>query len=173
MPIGAPGKPTLVSPVRMPCWPVRNAARPAVHDLLAVIVEEHDAVAGDAVDVRRVVAHQPMRIRADVRYPDVVAVDDEDVRLGSCVRGLRPRAPHRRDRSQRRRRSKRRSGKEKIAPTDALLLRLNSRIPTPRAVGTVTISAHHSLPLVVFVGLDDVLGCSTWLPTGPAVGLTS
>ena len=26
----APGKPTLVSPVRMPCWPVMNAARPAV-----------------------------------------------------------------------------------------------------------------------------------------------
>ena len=30
MPIGAPGKPTLVNPVRIPCWPVRNAARPAV-----------------------------------------------------------------------------------------------------------------------------------------------
>ena len=30
--LGAPGKPTFVSPVRRPCWPVRNAARPAVHD---------------------------------------------------------------------------------------------------------------------------------------------
>ena len=32
MPIGAPGNPTLLSPVRMMCWPVRNADRPAVQD---------------------------------------------------------------------------------------------------------------------------------------------
>jgi hypothetical protein len=32
IPIGAPGKPTLERPVRMMCWPVRNAERPAVHD---------------------------------------------------------------------------------------------------------------------------------------------
>ena len=58
MPIGAPGKPTLVRPVRMPCCPVRNAARPAVQRLLAVVVLELDALAGDAVDARRLVAHQ-------------------------------------------------------------------------------------------------------------------
>jgi hypothetical protein len=29
---GALGKPTLLSPVRMMCCPVRNAERPAVHD---------------------------------------------------------------------------------------------------------------------------------------------
>jgi hypothetical protein len=57
MPMGAPGKPTLVSPVRMPCWPVRNAARPAVHDCSPLVVEEAEAFLGDAVDVRRLVAH--------------------------------------------------------------------------------------------------------------------
>ena len=30
MPSGAPGRPTLVSPVRIGDWPVMNAARPAV-----------------------------------------------------------------------------------------------------------------------------------------------
>ncbi len=30
MPIGAPGKPTFVEAGANPCWPVRNAARPAV-----------------------------------------------------------------------------------------------------------------------------------------------
>ena len=81
MPMGAPGKPTLVSPVRMMCWPVRNAERPAVHDLLAVILEETNAFLADAVDVRRFVAHQAVAVGADVGDADVVAPDDEDVGL--------------------------------------------------------------------------------------------
>ena len=32
MPIGAPGMPTLDSPVRMTLWPVMNDDRPAVQD---------------------------------------------------------------------------------------------------------------------------------------------
>ena len=67
--------------------------------LLGVVVGEHHAFAGDAVDVRRAVAHQAERIGADVGLADVVAEDDEDVRacglmarrlrLRGC-RGLRP-----------------------------------------------------------------------------------
>ena len=36
----------------------------------------------DAIDVRRLVAHQPVAVGADVGDADVVAPDDEDVRLG-------------------------------------------------------------------------------------------
>ena len=49
--------------------------------LLGVVVDEHHAFLGDPVDVRRLVAHQAVRIGADVGKPDVVAEDDEDVRL--------------------------------------------------------------------------------------------
>ena len=49
--------------------------------LLAVVVQEPDAFAADAVDVRRLVAHQAVRVGADVGDADVVAEDDEDVRL--------------------------------------------------------------------------------------------
>jgi hypothetical protein len=56
----------------------RPARRAAV---LRVIVGEHHALMGDAVDVRRLVADQPKRIGADVRLPDVVAEDDEDIGL--------------------------------------------------------------------------------------------
>ena len=68
--------------------------RPAVQRLLAVVVGEGHAFDGDAVDVGRLVAHQPMGIGADVRLADVVAPDDQDVGLrctGSrlCRRGQR------------------------------------------------------------------------------------
>ena len=56
----------------------RRAARRAA--LLGVIVGEHHAFAGDAVDVRRAIAHHAERIGADVGLSDVVAHDDEDVR---------------------------------------------------------------------------------------------
>ena len=55
-----------------------RAARRAA--LLGVVVGEHHAFAGDAVDVRRAVAHQAERIGADVGLADIVAEDDEDVR---------------------------------------------------------------------------------------------
>ena len=49
--------------------------------LLAVAVREQHALLRDPVDVRRPVAHQAVRIATQVRLTDVVAPDDEDVRL--------------------------------------------------------------------------------------------
>ena len=59
--------------------PSRRAA------LLAVRVGEPHALVGDPVDVRRPVAHQPVAVATEVRDPDVIAPDDEDVRL-FCLR---------------------------------------------------------------------------------------
>ncbi len=54
--------------------------------LLAVVVLEFDAFLGDAVDVRGLVAHQAIGVGADVGDADVVAPDDEDVRLAAAGR---------------------------------------------------------------------------------------
>ena len=54
--------------------------------LLAVVVGEDRAFAGDAVDVGRAVAHHAAIVGADVPQPDVVAHDDQDV--GLCRRRL-------------------------------------------------------------------------------------
>ena len=54
--------------------------------LLAVVVEEPDALSRDAVDVGRFVAHQPVAVGADVGDADVVAEDDEDVGLAPTRR---------------------------------------------------------------------------------------
>ena len=51
--------------------------------LLRVMVGEDRAFPGDAVDVRRAVAHHAAVVGADVPQPDVVAEDDEDVRLAA------------------------------------------------------------------------------------------
>src|SRR5229473_6330258 len=59
----------------------RRTARRAT--VLGVVVREHHAFAGDAVDVRRLVAHQAERIGADVALADVVAPDDKDVRAAA------------------------------------------------------------------------------------------
>ena len=56
-----------------------RAARGA--GLFAVGVGEQHAFLGDAVDVGRLVAHEAVRVAAQVRDADVVAPDDEDVRL--------------------------------------------------------------------------------------------
>ena len=54
--------------------------------LLRVVVGEADAFPGDAVNVRRLVAHHAMAVVADVLDADVVAPDDEDVGfLGRCL----------------------------------------------------------------------------------------
>ena len=58
--------------------------------LLRVMVGEDRAFLGDAVDVRRAVAHHAAVVGADVPQPDVVAEDDEDVRL-AAGRGGGPR----------------------------------------------------------------------------------
>ena len=62
--------------------PPRRAA------LLGIVVGEHHAFLGDAVDVGRAVAHEAQRIGADVGEADIVAEDDEDVRP-SARRGHR------------------------------------------------------------------------------------
>src|SRR5262249_59669909 len=55
--------------------------------LLAVPVGEAGALPGDAVDVRRLVAHDAAVIAARVEPADVVTPDDEDVRLLAVLRG--------------------------------------------------------------------------------------
>ncbi len=79
MPSFAPGKPTFSKPVRNGLWPVMNAARPAVQDLLAIPVGEQRAFLGDAVNVGRLVAHHAAVIATRVVPADVVAPEDEDV----------------------------------------------------------------------------------------------
>ena len=49
--------------------------------LLGIVVGEGDSFLRDAVDVGRAVAHHAETEVADVRYPDVVTPQDEDVRL--------------------------------------------------------------------------------------------
>ena len=64
----------------------RPAGRAA---LLGVVVGEDHPLAGDPVDIGRAIAHQAHRVGADVRLADVVAEDDEDVRLLAALRDLR------------------------------------------------------------------------------------
>ncbi len=77
----APGRPTLRRPVRIGDWPVMKAARPAVQLCWPYAVGEDRALLGDAVDVGRAVAHHALVVGADVPVADVVAQDDQDVRL--------------------------------------------------------------------------------------------
>ena len=79
MPMGAPGKPTLRQSGAddVLAGEKRRAAGGA--GLLAIVLEETNALLADAVDVRRFVAHQAVAVGADVSDADVVAPDDEDV----------------------------------------------------------------------------------------------
>src|SRR5208283_6040321 len=52
--------------------------RTALH---AVVVREHNAFLADAVDVGRFPNHQPTMVDAGLHVPNVVAHDDENVRL--------------------------------------------------------------------------------------------
>ena len=54
--------------------------------LLAVPVGEHRAFVGDAVDVRRLVAHHAHVVGADVELADVVTPDNQDVGFVLCHR---------------------------------------------------------------------------------------
>src|SRR5690242_12505887 len=49
--------------------------------LLGVVVSEHHAFSGDAVDVRGAIAHHTERICADIGLPDIVAKYHQNVRL--------------------------------------------------------------------------------------------
>ena len=84
-----------------------EARAPGGAALLAVPVGEQRAFLGDAVDVRRLVAHHALVVGADVPVADVVAPEDEDV--GFLVRRLTWD-----DEAQQRRRS----GEEREAVTD-------------------------------------------------------
>ncbi len=52
--------------------------------LLAIPVGEHRAFFGDAVDVRGPIPHDAVVVGADVEPADVIAPDDQDVRLFRC-----------------------------------------------------------------------------------------
>jgi hypothetical protein len=130
-PTGEAGTPPLESPVRSRL--AGDERRPAGRAaLLGIIVGEHHALAGDAVDILRLVAHQPEGIGADIGLADIIAHNDKDVRplaalrhgfflLGLCGRDQRRgrKAGDREDRS---------SGKKHVAAAEAVsrlcLLRL-------------------------------------------------
>ena len=69
------------------CCPSGGAA------LLRVIVGEQHAFSGDAVDVGGPVPHQPVAVAAEVALPDVVAPDDQDIRLIAHWLALRRGSP--------------------------------------------------------------------------------
>ena len=73
MPIGAPGKPTLVSPVAnaVLAGDERGATRGA--RLFAIVMQEANPFVGHSVDVGRGVSHQTIAVGADVADSDVVA----------------------------------------------------------------------------------------------------
>ena len=80
-------------PVRKPTLAGDESRASGGAALLAVPVGEERAFLGDAVDVGRLVAHHALVVGADVPVADVVAPDDQDVRLARgrllrrCVRG--------------------------------------------------------------------------------------
>ena len=81
----APGMPTLVRPVRIGCWPGDECRTASGAALLAVEVREHRAFLGDAVDVRRAIAHDAVVVATEIEPADVVGHDEENVRLaGLC-----------------------------------------------------------------------------------------
>ena len=81
IPRSAPGSPTLLSPVRKGSWPVMKAERPAVQLCWRVVGHELPAFLRQPVDVRRAVSHHALVVGAEVPDADVIAHDDQDVRL--------------------------------------------------------------------------------------------
>ena len=75
------GQPDLAEPGAEDALAGDERRAPGGAALLAVGVGEAHPLVGDPVDVRRAVAHQPVAVAAEVRDPDVVAPDHEDVRL--------------------------------------------------------------------------------------------
>jgi hypothetical protein len=57
----------------------RRAARRTA--LLTVVIGEQHPLLADRVDVGRAIAHQPVCVGADIRVPDIVAPDDDNVGL--------------------------------------------------------------------------------------------
>jgi hypothetical protein len=80
MPIGAPGIPTLeAGPIDALASDEGRAS--CGTGLLAVRVGEDHPLVGEAIDVRRLIAHKPARVAAQSGDADVITPDDEDVRL--------------------------------------------------------------------------------------------
>ena len=77
----APGRPTLLRPVRIHALSGDEGRTAGGAALLAVIIGENHAVLGDGIDIGRAIAHQAVGIGAEVGLADVVAPDDDDVRL--------------------------------------------------------------------------------------------
>ena len=71
--------------------------------LLAVVVGEDRAFVGDAVNIRRAVPHHAAVIGANVPVADIIAHDDEDVRLLLCLGLQGSWVEHSRNRHDRRR----------------------------------------------------------------------
>ena len=61
--------------------------------LLPVVVGEQHPFRGDAVDVGGSVSHQPVAVATEVALPDVVAPDDQDIRLIAHWLAFRGRSP--------------------------------------------------------------------------------
>ena len=76
-------------PVRSGYMPVKKALRPEVQLCIGDVVHEHRAFLPDAVDVGRLPDHQAAVVDARLHPADVVAHDEQDVRLLLLRRGGR------------------------------------------------------------------------------------
>jgi hypothetical protein len=72
-------------PVRSGCMPVKKALRPRRATLLGVVVREERTFISDAIDVGRLSDHQAAVIDARLHVADVIAHDEENVRLALCL----------------------------------------------------------------------------------------
>ncbi len=75
------GQPDLREARAVHALPGDERRSPGGARLLAVAVGEHQAFLRQPVDVRRPVAHDAVRVATQIRDADVIAPDDEDVRL--------------------------------------------------------------------------------------------
>ena len=133
-PSSAPGRPTLVRPVRIGDWPVMKAARSCRAALLAVPVGKDCAFSTNTVDVGRAVAHDPHVVGADIKPTDVIAHDEQDVWLAPSRCRLRLRDRDWRACVDCARRGERRATKQNAAPIDggrlpSIFLFTHSRLP--------------------------------------------
>jgi hypothetical protein len=84
----------------------------------SVVVGEAHAIGGELVEIRRLAGHDALVIGADVEPADIVAHDDQDVRLTPRRRLLRLRHGCFNSRTERRCRGKRCAGQKHVAPID-------------------------------------------------------
>src|SRR5215831_20513919 len=85
---------------------------------LVVIIGEAHAVGGELVEVGRLARHDALMVGADIEPADIVAHDDENVRLSAGWRGLLRLGDgllNTGSRAQRRSRGKRRRSKQDVA----------------------------------------------------------